>query len=154
MTTDHDDLDQDGKEGGGALRKKLETALAENATFKSRLTVLEAQTLIAAKSYKLISPDDFKEVSLEDLPKRAEALELERSQLGKQALRQSLEARGLSGEDLETTVKQVFGESGDEAALSALDRIRAAGSTAGSPPSRAEDKDLYGPTRIRAALGK
>lgn len=153
MATDHDDQEHlDGAEGGGALRKKLEAALAENATLTGRLTALEAQNLIQTKGYKLISPEDLSDVSLEELAGKAEALESERAKLGEAALRRSLEARGMSGEELDNTVSTVLGQSDDAAAAAALDRIRSIGSTTGTPPSRQEPDVEPGYDRIRAAL--
>lgn len=153
MTVDHDAQDLDGAEGGGALRKKLEAALAENATLTGRLTTLEAQNLIQTKSYKLISPEDLAGVPLDELAEKAESLEAERAKQGEASLRRTLEARGLTGDDLESTVASVFGND-DAASAAALGRIRSIGSTTGTPISRVVEEAEPGYDRIRRALQK
>lgn len=152
MTTEPDD-GNDGEESGGSLRKKLEAALKENADFKGRLVTLEAQNLIREKGYKLITAEDLKEVGIEDLAKKAESLENERADMGKKALRQSLESRGLTGDVLEQTVAAAFGETEGEASQAALDRIREVGNTTGTPVSAVSvDTGATGMARVAQAL--
>ena len=147
-----DDGTKPEEESGGALRKKLETALAENATVKSQLATLTAQNLIREKGYKLITVEDLKEVGIEDLPARAETLEKERATLGESVLRQTFEAKGLTGQALEEAMTAVLGQSDSDASLSALDRIRSVGSVQGTPVTFTDSKDLDGAGQIKAAL--
>lgn len=153
MTTEPDDgTKPEPEESGSALRKKLETALAENAKLTAENIGFKAQNLINEKGYKLITVEDLKEVGSEDLAKTAEALEAQREKQGKDAFRKSLEARGLTGDDLEEMVTAVFSETEGEASLQALERIRAAGNTPGTKVADVIDNTLSGPALINEAL--
>lgn len=151
MTTE-DDGQKPEEESGSALRKKLEAALAENASLKTENIGFKAQNLINEKGYKLVTVDDFKEVGSEDLAKTAEALEAQREKQGKDAMRKALEARGLTGDALEEMVAAAFGESEGEASLQALEGIRTLGNTPGIKLADVVDTSLHGQALINEAL--
>ena len=144
---------QDGEEDGKSLRKKLEAALAENATLKGSVVELKAQALISEKGYKLIKASDLKGVDLDDIEKKAADLEAERFEQGKDVLKASLEARGLTGDALEEAVTQLFEQSGNVQTVTALSRLQQVGSTTGTPVPRGGNENVApGFDRINAAL--
>ena len=152
MATEDEGSEGTGEESGKKLREKYETALAENAKLKAENIGFKAQKLIDEAGYRLITVEDLKEVGSEDLAKTAEALEAQREKMGKDALRKTLEARGLTGDALEETVAAAFGESEGEASLQALEGIRTLGNTPGTKVADVVDTSLHGQALINEAL--
>lgn len=147
-----DDLESvDEKDTGSTLRKKYEAVLGEKQAMERELRSLKAQAILAGSGFTRVTVEDLADVSITDLESRAAELETQREQQEADILRRVLASKGLKDNELDTAVKELVGMSEQDRQIAALDRIRAVGRTGGTPPGQAEDPNLYGPSRIRAA---
>ena len=142
MTTD---IDPEGSvESGGALREKLEESNADNKVLRDALAAT------AAERYQFVTPEDLRDVAPGDLNDRAKAIESERTEQRQTVLNEELKARGLSDEQVGKIVGKLAGASSPP--NSALEQLGNIGDPVGRPKPGTQD-GLYGPDRIRAAMG-
>lgn len=142
MTTGQDESNH---ESGGEFRQKFEQTLAEASALRA----------LTAKQFG-VGVDDLKGVPVEQIEaKAAEILETKKAQR-EQVLRESLEERGLKGDDLEAALAQLVGKNGAPAPAEqkpASSPFASAGQLGGTPPSSATHAEgLYGVDRILAAV--
>lgn len=141
-------------ETGSSLREKLEAALAAVASLTSENVSYKAKDLISAKGYTHVTPEQLAGVKPEELEAKAAELEQEGSATELAVLTRVLTAKGLSSEDLESTIKGLTGTTPAEQASEALSRIRAATQIPGTPLPRTDEvpRDLTGPDLLRHAF--
>lgn len=139
-----DGLDESGQESGGALREKLEATNAENRALK------EALAATTASRFKYVSAEDLMDAAPNDLVERAQMLENERLEQRHALLNEELTARGLTPQQIAEIVGQSPVVTPTPAATStSLGNV-------GNPPAKVKpgtEEGLFGPDRIRAALG-
>jgi len=142
MTTEGSD--ESGQESGGALRDNLEATNAENKVLR------EALTANVVGRFKYVSPEDLAGVAPNDLDAKAAEIEQTRTGERQSLLTEELTARGLT----EAQIAEIVGQSSGAAptppaASTSLGNV-------GKPPTKVKpgtEDGLYGPDRIRAALG-
>lgn len=142
MTTDGSD--ESGQESGGALRANLEATNAENKVLREALT-----TQVVGR-FKYVSPEDLAGVAPNDLDAKAAEIETQRAEQRQSLLNEELKARGLSDKQ----IAEIVGQSsvGTPPTQSASPDLGNIGDKLTRPKPGTED-GLYGPDRIRAALG-
>lgn len=132
-------------ESGTEFRQKFETALSENSQLRNAL------------AEKLgVSADDLKGVPADQMVTKAAEIAEQRKLQEEQMLQRALEARGLSGADLEAALAQLkpAGEAPAPASSPAPARspFASTGSLGGSPVGSQPTDGLFGVDRIAAAL--
>lgn len=123
------------------LRSLLEDQIGQNKALETELASYKAADVIMGKGLMYVTPEDLAGVSLEDIESKAESLEDERSKVFGTAIRRSLEAQGVTGNELDNQVASflagqgsVGGEQhGDPEVASAFQRARSMGTGGGSP---------------------
>jgi hypothetical protein len=133
-----------GTESGSEFRQKFESTQAENAALRGAL------------AEKLgVSADDLKGVPADQVVAKAAELQEQRRAQREQVLRESLEERGLSGDDLETALAALKGTGAPApapAAQPAPSPFASTGSLGGSPVGTPAPTFTRGVDRIRHAL--
>jgi len=148
-----DDTFDDGDSTGAGLRGKLEAALKENATLRTEVVKTRASELISTNGYKHVTVEDLAGVGLDELPTKAAELEESKAKSTESTVRSLLASKGLEGDALDAAVADLIGPSPDKANTAALDRIRSIGKVPGTAPDKQPDPTLFGPAKIRAAIG-
>lgn len=123
------------------LRSLLEDQIGQNKALETELASYKAADVIMGKGLMYVTPEDLAGVSLEDIESKAEALEEERSKVFGTAIRRSLEAQGVTGDELDTQVAAFLAgqgsdgnqQKGDPEVASAFQRARSMGAGGGSP---------------------
>jgi hypothetical protein len=134
-----------GTESGKEFREKFEATVAENATLRAQF------------AEKLgVSAEDLKGVPADQLVAKATELQEQRKAQREQVLRESLEERGLKGDDLEAALAAL---KGGTAAAGATPEAKPApspfastGSLGGGPPGSLPNDNVFGVDRIRLGL--
>lgn len=136
-----------GTESGAEFRQKFESLQGENVQL--RHTIAESLG---------VSADDLKGVPADQLVTKAAEVKEQRRAEQDRILRESLQARGFDGDDLEAALAQL---KGGTAAAGAMPEAKPApspfastGSLGGGPPGSLPEQGLFGVDRIRAALVK
>lgn len=143
MTTN---VDESAETSGKEFREKFEATMAENATLRASI------------AEKLgVSAEDLKGVPADQIITKAAEITEQRKAQRQQVLRESLEERGLSGEDLEAALAQLTGGKGNTPAPTpeakpARTPFASTGSLGGGPPGSLPNQNLFGADRIAAAL--
>lgn len=139
---------EEGTESGGALRDKLEASIADNRALR------EALATEVVGGFKYVKPEDLADVAPGDLRTRATEIEEQRAAERREVLQAELTARGLDEQKIEELLNGAGAPQGgappQQASKPKLD------GNVGSPPARpkpGEGDGLFGPSRIRAALG-
>jgi hypothetical protein len=130
------------EESGGALREQLEASLADNKALR------EALATTVVKDFKYVSAEDLAQVAPNELQDRASELEAERIAERRSVVTDELKAKGWDEKQIEEFL-------GDNQGAPPPPKPKVDPS-AGGPPARqkpGEGDGLYGPSRIRAALG-
>lgn len=143
MTTE--DLSEESQESGGALREKLEATNADNRALR------EALAAEVVGSFQHVKPEDLSGVAPGELRERAAQIEQERVAERREVLTAELSAKGWTAEQIE----EFMGESPQQTPPQHTPKPKLDGNV-GAPPARpkpGEDDGLFGPSRIRAALG-
>lgn len=146
MTTE--ESSEEVQESGGALREKLEAANAETRALR------EALVKEVTGSFQHVSESDLSGVAPAELRERAAQVEAQRVQERQELLTSELKAKGWTDEQVEEFLGAPTPPSAP--AQNAPTPKPRLDSSVGSPPSRpkpGEGDGLYGPSRIRAALG-
>lgn len=143
MTTE---VDESNRESGSEFRQKFEATMAENSTLRNQL------------AEKLgVSGEDLKGVPADQIVAKAAEIAEQRKLQEEQTLKRALEARGLSGTDLEAALAQLTGGTGEQPAPAAeatptRTPFASTGALGGGPVGSLPTDGLYGVDRIAAAL--
>jgi len=130
-----DELEKSG--GGGALRQKLEEAIAENRSLRRENSTLKAGTLLQDKGFDLVKPEDLADVAEKDLEVKAEELQKQRSEEQRDLVRSLLSRQGFEGDELEAAVDGMISPAADDQTAQTFERMSAAASAPGLPdPSK------------------
>lgn len=134
-----------GQESGKEFREKFEATQAENAALRN----------LAAEQFG-VSPEELKGVPVDQFAAKATEIVEQKKAQRQQILRESLEEQGLSGDDLESALKQLTGtgKPGNEPSQTPQARspFASTGALSGTPIGKEVDPSLKGQSRIRAAL--
>lgn len=136
---------EEGTESGGALREKLEAEIAEKRVLR------EALATEVVGRFQYVRPEDLQDVAPGEMRDRAAQIEQERAAERRSVLEAELAAKGWD----EKQIEEFLGEKSQSAPPQQAPKPKFDGNV-GSPPARpkpGEGDDLYGPSRIRAALG-
>lgn len=133
------------QESGGALREKLEAEIAEKRALR------EALTTEVVGRFQYVKAEDLQDVAPGELHERAAQVEEQRAAERREVLAAELTAKGWTSEQVEEFLGQpASSPPPQQNPKPKLDP------NVGQPPARpkpGEGQDLYGPARIRAALG-
>jgi hypothetical protein len=134
-----------GQESGSQLREKLEAALNENKTVK---TVL-AQAVV--KGLRYVTPEDLKDVAVDQIEAKAAELESTRKAAEDAALAARL---GVPVEDLDAALAKLSGQGDQPPAQQPATRSPFAftGALGGQPTGSIPDPNVRGVDRIQAAV--
>ncbi len=140
MTTEQG---EPGTESGREFREKFEALQAEAGELRG----------LVAEKYG-VSADDLKGVPANQIAAKAQELVEARKAERARVLRESLEERGLSGDNLEAALAQLSGGGTQPAPEQkpATNPFASTGSLAGGPPGTLPDPNVRGVSRIRAAV--
>jgi hypothetical protein len=136
---------EEGTESGGALREKLEAEIAEKKVLRETLATE------VAERFQYVRPEDLQDVAPGELRERAAQIEEQRAAERRDVLSAELAAKGWT----DTQIEEFLGEKPQSAPPQQTPKPRFDGNV-GTPPARpkpGEGDDLFGPSRIRAALG-
>lgn len=144
-----DEHDESGSESGKEFRQKFEALNEENKVLRGTL----AQTVAEKHGLK---PEDLADVPVDQMATKAAEIAEQKEQQRQQLLRESLEAHGLSGEDLESALAKLVakGETPKPAASTSTSPFASTGSLGGTPPASPGTQGVHGIDRIRAAMVK
>lgn len=143
MTTQ--DPSEEGTESGGALRDKLEAEIAEKRALR------EALTNEVVGRFQYVKPEDLADAAPSELHERAAQIEQQRAQERREVVSAELAAKGWTSEQIE----EFLGEKPQSTPAQQAPKPNFDGNV-GTPPARpkpGEGDGLFGPSRIRAALG-
>ena len=142
MTTEA--ASEEEQESGGALREKLEAFSSDNRALRETITT------VLAKDFPDVKPEDLADVAPGELQERAAQVQEERTAARHEILRAELSAKGWSDEQVEEFLAT------PKTPPPQAQKPRFDGNV-GTPPARpgpGEGDGLFGPSRIRAALGE
>lgn len=153
MDTDTEDVEP------SKLRGLLEDQIGHNKALETELASYKASDVIMGKGLMYVTPEDLANVSLGDIESKAEALEEERSKVFGTAIRRSLEAQGVVGDELDSQVASFLAGQGpasgvqtaDPEVASAFQRARSMG-TGGATPNR-NPQAMSTMEKLQAGLG-
>jgi hypothetical protein len=136
---------EEGAESGGALREKLEAEIADNRALR------EALATEVAGRFQYVKVEDLKDAAPSELRERAAQIEEQRAAERREVLSAELAAKGWTDKQIE---EFIGGNSPTPPAQQ--DPKPRMDPNVGTPPARpqpGEGDGLFGPSRIRAALG-
>lgn len=143
MTTEA--TSEEEQESGGALREKLEAFSADNRALREQLAAE------VAGRFQYVKPEDLGDVAPGELRERAAQIEEQRVAERREVLTAELSAKGWDAKQIE----EFLGETTGAAPTQQTPKPKLDPGV-GAPPSRpkpGEEDGLFGPSRIRAALG-
>ena len=118
---------------GGDLRSQLESSLAENKELKESYASMAAE--MAASEHDLVSPDDLKGVAPDEMAAKAAELQQAKVEDQRNTVSKALEAKGLSGDDLEKAVDDLLNPEADSG-LDVVARARQMGVGGATVPAQ------------------
>jgi hypothetical protein len=155
-STEFDDDEMSGDEGGAGsgskLRQKLEEALSTNRKLAEEVSSFRAREVISSKGFKHVSAQDLAGVPLDQLEAKAAEIEQDKLAQREAVLREVLSEKGMPEQELEKAVKALVGDAPGDQTTSALGRMSQLAKSGGSVPPPVAQEGLFGPSRLRAAL--
>lgn len=144
----------DGTEGG-ALRKKLEDALARDASSREELRSYRIKDKLTELNLNLVKPEDLAGTELEKIEDRAKEIQAERAELQKVLLRDALVKQGITGDQLEEQVAAFSARASQESPeAEAIARAQSLGSLGSETVPTQDDSKLHGIDAIKGGLEK
>lgn len=146
----HDDEDGEEDLTPKGLRKKLEDTLGQLREVTGQLQLERAAGIIKDKGFTLVKPEDLKGVSLEELEKKAEAVQAERNASKLEVIKDVLRGRGVAEESLDAEAEALLAPPKAEDPVFAHGNVM---STPGTPiTGKADMGTLTGRDKIEAAF--
>jgi hypothetical protein len=138
-------------ESGTALRDRLEAEIARNKALTAQLATASVVGL------KHVVAEDLEGVDPTQMAAKAAELEQSRIDQGNALLAAALEARGLSGADLDTAVKALAGAGATPAPAPVQDqgvagRVASLGQLGGTPVTNRQAEGLTGMDKVEAFI--
>lgn len=132
-------------ESGAEFRQKFEATQAENATLRGALAEVHAEKFG-------LTAEDLKEVPADQMATKAAEIAQQREEQRQTVLKEALEARGVTGDDLDAALASLKPEKTTGGGEQAPRPFTSTGSLGGTPPGQPETEGLFGVDRIRAGL--
>ena len=107
VTFEDVDVDELARQGGSALRSKLEEALVANREYAKENAGLTAEKVLGSGSFPLVKPEDLADVSVADVESKADELQKQRADQQAALARDMLGRKeGLEGAALDAAVAE------------------------------------------------
>lgn len=153
MPIEFDEIDEiEEKQGGKGLRRKLEETLTKLATVNQEVATYRAEKMVREQGLTLVKADELVGVPEGEMKARAEALQKERQAQRTQIAREMLEARGLSGDELEAELESFLAPSAGP--TDAFESVNDAAKIQGDYSPTIDPGKLHGVAAIEFALEK
>ena len=131
----------------GDLRSKLEQALKRNRELEADVAAFNASRVISDKGFSLVKPEDLAGVPVAELEAKAAAIQAQRQDEQRGLLKDVLQKRGYEGDDLESALTALLGDSKPESQTTVPPGVDVARSVAGvesvAPPGEKPASDLH-----------
>jgi hypothetical protein len=146
------DPNDDKPEGSGKdLRERLEEALKERDSWKTKAIGFEAKDVISTQGFKYVKPEDLAGFEPNELPTKAAELEVVKATEARQVMETALRSRGLDAQQVEDALKSLLGDPEKAAQEQSMSTLAQVTRVAGTPTPHTP-QNLYGEDLILAEL--